>query len=174
MGYLISTEAKAVTKPSNQAKNLTYNQQGAKFGGGFASDGGVQIGGTLNDFSTNIAELTDIANLIQTLKQLAQSFPVPQRDEAIEHLSDLQEDLEQPDKAKPSRIKAALATLLALAIGIGGAVATAAEFTNNILELSNKLGIELQHPASSPKPPSSTQQSAQPSVLDVQVINPSP
>jgi hypothetical protein len=50
----------------NQPKSSTYNFQGAQFGGGFAADGGTQIGGTLNDFSS-CQDLTDAAAKIQAL-----------------------------------------------------------------------------------------------------------
>ena len=37
---------------SERSDNSTYNLNQAKFGGGFAGDGGTQIGGTFNDYST--------------------------------------------------------------------------------------------------------------------------
>jgi uncharacterized protein YjbI with pentapeptide repeats len=167
-----------------------YDLRGSKFGGGFAAEGGIQTRGTLNDYSTTVTNnLDEITTLIQSLHQLAQTFPAPQRDEVEEHLSDLQDDLKHPDKVKPSRLKATFAALLAIAIGIGGAVATATDFTNNVLELSNKFGIELVHPQanstpSSPSPMSSPPQSANPSfslppsvlptVVEVDVIDPKP
>jgi hypothetical protein len=64
-------------------------------------------------------------------------------------------------------------------------VATATDFTNNVLELSNKFGIELVHPqanqSTSPSPMSSPQSSSPslpPSVLptdvEIDVIDPMP
>jgi uncharacterized protein YjbI with pentapeptide repeats len=180
----INIEAIAVANADNQPKTTNYNLNNAKFGGGFAAEGGTAIGGQFNDYSTTINNnLDEITTLIQSLHQLAQTFPTPQRDEVEEHLNDLQEDLKQPDKVKPSRLKATLGALLAIALTLGGAVATATDFTNNVLELSNKFGIELVHPqanqSTSPSPmssPQSTSPSLPPSVLptdvEVEVIDP--
>ncbi len=68
------------------------------------------------------------------------------------HLDDLEEDIQQPEKFQPKRMKARLAALLAIAVALGGAVATATDFANNVLELSKKLNIELVQPQPSSLP----------------------
>ncbi len=139
----------------NQSKSVNYSFGNSKWGGGFAAEGGTQYGGTLNDFSQNISQnIDEITNLIQSLRNTAQEFPTEEREQALVHLDDLEEDLDKPDKRKPNRVKTRLTALFAIAIGIGGAVATATDFTNNILELSEKLGvpIEMIQPQSSQQP----------------------
>jgi uncharacterized protein YjbI with pentapeptide repeats len=66
----INVEATAVA--DNQSKQTTYDQRYAKFGGGFAAEGGIQIGGTLNDLSQT-EDLTEAANKIQQLLTQLQS-----------------------------------------------------------------------------------------------------
>ena len=140
----------------NQSKSVNYSFGNSKWGGGFAAEGGTQYGGTLNDFSQNISQnIDEITSLIQSLRNTAQEFPTEEREQALVHLEDLEEDIHKPEKRKPNRVKTRLTALFAIAIGVGGAVATATDFTNNILELSEKLGvpIEMIQPQSSQQPP---------------------
>ncbi|WP_353929294.1 hypothetical protein WJM97_13305 [Okeanomitos corallinicola TIOX110] len=98
---------------------------------------------TASDFSQNIGQnIDEINKLINSLREIAQTFPDAQREQAIVHLEDLQEDIHItiPEKRNP-RIKARIGALLALVGVIGGTVATAVDFSNNVLELSNKLGF---------------------------------
>lgn len=56
----------AMAFSENQSKKNTYDLSNAKFGGGFAADGGTSIGGTLYDFSSSL-DLVDAAAKIQAL-----------------------------------------------------------------------------------------------------------
>nr|WP_242044303.1 pentapeptide repeat-containing protein [Leptolyngbya sp. FACHB-1624] len=101
--------------------------------------------GDITNFTQNInSNIDDITKLITALRDAAQTFPEAQREEALEHLGDVEEGIRQPDKVKPHRVKAALAALLAIA----GMVAATTDFSNNVLEIGNKLGIELIQPHS--------------------------
>ncbi|MBD2130093.1 hypothetical protein NDI39_29430 [Microcoleus sp. ZQ-A2] len=134
-----------MSSAGNQSKSVNYSFGNSKWGGGFAAEGGTQYGGTLNDFSQNISQnIDEITNLIQSLRNTAQEFPTEEREQTLVHLEDLEEDIHQPEKRKPNRVKTRLAALLAIAIGVGGTVATATDFTNNILELSEKLGVPME------------------------------
>ena len=86
---------------------------------------------------------------------MSQEFPETQREEIVVHLDDLQEDITTPEKQKPQRIKTRIAALLT----IGSLFAGGADFANNVLELSEKLGVQidsnipqLQQDSSPPKP----------------------
>jgi uncharacterized protein YjbI with pentapeptide repeats len=69
----INVEAKAVAE--NQSKNTTYNQQNSKWGGGFAAEGGIQIGGQFIDASSK-QNLTEAAQEIQQLlDHLSKHYP---------------------------------------------------------------------------------------------------
>ena len=110
---------------------------------------GKVSGGTITQNFNNISknekqDLDEIVRLIDSLSNLAKSFPDEQREEAESHLEDVQEQVNNPDeKKKLYKLKAGLAALLAVSMPLGGAMATATDFTNNVLELSNKFGIEL-------------------------------
>jgi len=130
---------------NDQPKSVNYNFNNAKFGGGFAAEGAIQVGGTLNDFSQNIHQQNDeIMGLLQSLRETAQGFPEAKREEAMVHLEDLQEDIQQPEKCKPNRVRTRLSALLGIALTIGGAVATTTDFANNVFELSKKLGVSIE------------------------------
>nr|WP_287454786.1 pentapeptide repeat-containing protein [Leptolyngbya sp. UWPOB_LEPTO1] len=101
--------------------------------------------GDITNFTQNInSNINDITTLIDALRNTAQTFPDEQRQEALEHLGDVEEGIRQPNQVKPHRVKAALAALLA----ISGMVAATTDFSNNVLEIGNKLGIELIQPHS--------------------------
>lgn len=118
--------------------------------------------GTVSHFSQNIGQnIDEIHKIISSLRQMAQAFPETQLNEALVNLDDLQEDISTPEKQKPERIKVRLINLLKIAGAVFAIVATAADFSNNVLELSQKLNIPIdfnqphliQHlPPSTPQP----------------------
>lgn len=57
------------------AETPKYDLSGAKFGGGFAGDGGTQIGGILNDYSSKQSLDEAAAEIQQLLKQLEETNP---------------------------------------------------------------------------------------------------
>lgn len=94
-----------------------------------------------SNFSQHISQnFNDITKLINNLREVAQNFPETQREQTMVHLDDLQEDIATPEKQKPQRIKARLSALLAIASVVAGA----ADFANNVSELSAKLGVALE------------------------------
>ncbi|MEG4585178.1 pentapeptide repeat-containing protein [Microcoleus sp. MOSTC5] len=57
------------------AETPKYDLRGSKFGGGFAGDGGTQIGGILNDYSSKQSLDEAAAEISQLLKQLEETNP---------------------------------------------------------------------------------------------------
>jgi hypothetical protein len=145
-----------VTMTHNQNESMTNE---TTINAPNSSIGFVQSGsGSVSNFSQNIGQNVDeITRLINSLRDMAQEFPEAKREEALVHLDDLQEDINTPDKRKPQRIKTRLVALLTFATMSAGVLAGAADFSNNVLELSEKLGvsIELSHPQSTPQLPRS-------------------
>jgi len=148
------------SRPINVEANAMSNSQSGDIYSGtikatnFAPHG-IASGGTFNDYSqTIINNLDEIGQLINTLRSQAEQFPQNARNEVLEHLNDLQEDLKHPEQVKPSRLKASLAAILAIAVGLGGAISTATDFSNNVLELGKKFGVELVQPQNSQVPSS--------------------
>ena len=53
----------------NEQKSNSYDLSNARFGGGFAAEGGLQVGGTLLDISSESANLSEVATEIEKLLQ---------------------------------------------------------------------------------------------------------
>ena len=58
-----------VIRDMNKPKSNSYNFNNPKFGGGFATEGGLQVGGTLLDISSESANLSEVATEIEELLQ---------------------------------------------------------------------------------------------------------
>jgi hypothetical protein len=97
--------------------------------------------GNITNFAQNInSNINDVTQLINALREQIQTLPDEQRQEAQGHLADLEDDFQQPPNERTlRRIKSTLAALLA----IGCVIAGTADFSNNVLEISNKLGIPI-------------------------------
>lgn len=67
-----------IERMSDQSKT-NYDLRGAKFGGGFAAENGVQVGGSLIDFSTS-SNLAEAASQIQELLQQLHNQGVDKND----------------------------------------------------------------------------------------------
>lgn len=83
----------------------------------------------------------EITRLLVSLRKIAQEFPEAQREEVQVHLEDLAADLDQPEKCQQARLKTRIAGLFGVLLMLGGGVATATDFANNVLELSEKLDV---------------------------------
>ncbi|MEM9151692.1 MAG: hypothetical protein AAGB19_14725, partial [Cyanobacteria bacterium P01_F01_bin.3] len=108
---------------------------------------GNQYGGIINNYGPNTE---DITRLLAALRDQAQTFPTDQKDDANDVLDDLERDLkeEQPEQG---RIGRRLKRLVALATAIGTIASGAAavtgdlsDFTSNVIELTEKLGIPVE------------------------------
>lgn len=136
----------------NNINMSEYNLQNSKFGGGFAAEGSIQSGGTLNDYSITIERnIDDINHMISSLRETIQHFPDEQREGAEMELNDLEEEIKNPEKQDPKRLGKRLKRLAA----VGTAVATLArgtvsisedinKFTNNVMELGEKLEAPIE------------------------------
>ena len=85
-----------------------------------------------------------IDQLIESLRGFSKAFSTEEIESVKETLDDLVETLKQPHKQTPTRLKRFIGILLGIAIGVGGGVATATDFANNVLELSDKFSIPPQ------------------------------
>ncbi len=90
-----------------------------------------------------------ISQLIATLRASAQAFPSEQKDDVLMELDDLESDLSKPDKQEPKRIGKRLQRILAAGTAAATLAGNAAiftgdlnEFTQNLLELGEKIGLD--------------------------------
>ncbi len=98
-----------------------------------------------SNFSQNIGQNSDeIIRIITSLREMAQEFPEDKREEIMVHLEDLEEDITKPERLKPQRIKARIMSLLTIGGMLFNVVAGAADFSNNVLDLSEKLGVPIE------------------------------
>ena len=132
-----------IRKMSEQDKS-TYNLSHAKFGGGFAAKGGHQEGGQFNDYSIQVgANMDEIAKLVQSLKAAIQPFPEEQRVDIDIEIEDLQTDLSDEQRRNPERLGKRVRSLWLTACAVAVGVAGVADFSNNLLELSEKLDVPI-------------------------------
>ena len=131
--------SKVVETMASEQQSPKYDLRGAQFAGGFAEVvKGNQFGGTINNYGQNT---DDIVRLLTSLRDMAQEFPEAQREEVQVHLEDLAADLDQPEKCQPARLKTRIVGLFGVLLMLGRGVATATDFANNVLELSEKLDV---------------------------------
>jgi uncharacterized protein YjbI with pentapeptide repeats len=84
---------------------------------------------------------SDISRLLSSLQQLSQAFPDAQQQQVQIHLDDLATDLQQPEKCQPARMRTRLNSLFGVLLLLGGGVATATAFANDVLDLAEKLNV---------------------------------
>lgn len=98
--------------------------------------------GNIQNATQNIgANLDEITKLIQSLKTNAQAFPEDQKIDIEITIEDLESDLANEAKMKPSRLAKRLLALWGSVCLISAGIAGAADFSNNVLELSEKLEV---------------------------------
>lgn len=141
-----NTEILGVIGIVAQNQGSKYDMRGAQFAGGFAETvQGNQVGGIINNYGQNA---DDVVRLLTSLRQLSQAFPEDQKADILMELDDLEGDLSKPEKQEPKRIGKRLQRLLAAgaaAATLAGGAATFTgsvnDFTANVLELGEKIGL---------------------------------
>lgn len=141
-----NTEILGVIGIVAQSQGSKYDMRGAQFAGGFAETvQGNQNAGIINNYGQ---KADDIVRLLTSLRQLSQAFPEDQRADILMELDDLEGDLSKPEKQEPKRIGKRLQRLIAAgttAATLAGGAATFAgninDFTANVLELGEKIGL---------------------------------
>lgn len=141
-----NTELTGLISIVAQNQGSKYDMRGAQFAGGFAETvQGNQNGGIINNYGQNA---NDIVRLLTSLRQLSQAFPEDQRADVLMELDDLEGDLSKPEKQEPKHIGKRLQQLIAAgatAATLAGSAATFSgninDFTANVLELGEKIGL---------------------------------
>lgn len=141
-----NTEILGVIGIVAQNQGSKYDMRGAQFAGGFAETvQGNQVGGIINNYGQNA---DDVVHLLTSLRQLSQAFPEEQKADVLMELDDLEGDLSKPEQPEPKRIGKRLQRLLAagaaaatLAGGAATFTSSVNDFTANVLELGEKIGL---------------------------------
>ena len=128
--------------------NYTNNNQGANIAN-FANevkDNASQQASNFNQTSgANVAELLQI---ISTMRQTAAQFSPEIRDDIIIDIDDVEAEIKKPEKERnlPKLKKRLIALGTAATVAFAG-VAGMADFANNVMDIGNKLNIELPLPS---------------------------
>ena len=126
----------------------TNNLQGANIAN-FANqvkDNASQQASNFNQ--TSGANISEILQLIGNLRQTAAQFPPDIRDDITIDIDDVEAEIQKPEKERNvPKLKKRLVALLTAATLVAGAIAGMTDFTNNVMEIGNKLNIELKLPS---------------------------
>lgn len=126
----------------------TNNNQGANIGN-FANevkDNASQQ--AINLTQTSGANITEILQLISNLRQTTAQFPPEIRDDIIIDIDDVKAEIQKPEKERnlPKLKKRLLALGTAATVTFAG-IAGMTDFANNVMEIGEKLNIELPLPS---------------------------
>jgi internalin A len=139
-------EAK-MTQNSSEANNFQGAFQGSNFSGNIGgSSNSAEVGGnqSLQNNNTNTAELL---KLISSMRQTAEQFPEGIRDEIIIDIEDVETEIKKPENQwNKTRLKKSLTALVAAGTAFGVGIAGMADFADNVIDVSHKMGIELKLP----------------------------
>lgn len=130
----------------NESQNNDF--RGAQFAGGYVGGNveGNQYGGIINNYG---ASAKDIALLLTTLREQAETFPAEQKDEVLDVLDELEGDLAkaEPNQARiRRRLKELVAITTAFAIGTTGFAADLAQLADTLKMPLPQVQIEQVQP----------------------------
>lgn len=123
---------------SQQKPNVSINIKDSNVGAFSTGDGEV----TASQFSQAIAtNLSDITQLLNKLKVDVRDLPNGKQESIEIHLDDLADDIIYESNRTPKRLSTRLIAIWGILCAIAVGTAGVADFSNNILELSEKLNI---------------------------------
>lgn len=97
---------------------------------------------------TSGANITEILQLIGNLRQTTAQFPPEIRDDITIDIDDVEVEIQKPEQERNlPKLRKRLAALLTAATLVATPIAGITDFTNNVLEIGNKLNIELKLPS---------------------------
>ncbi|MEH2306899.1 pentapeptide repeat-containing protein [Nostoc sp.] len=123
---------------SQQRPNVSINIKDSNVGAFSTGDGEVAA----SQFSQAIAtNLSDITQLLNKLKLDVKGLPNDKQESIEIHLGDLADDITNESNRIPKRLRTRLTAIWGIVCAIAVGTAGVADFSNNILELSEKLSI---------------------------------
>ncbi|MEH2352091.1 leucine-rich repeat protein [Nostoc sp.] len=139
---------KAEANAMSENPQFTNNFQGANIANvaNQVKDNATQQASNFNQ--TSGANISEILQLIGNLRQTAAQFPADIRDDITIDIDDVEAEIQKPEKERNvPKLKKRLVALLTAATLVAGAIAGITDFTNNVMEIGNKLNIELKLPS---------------------------
>jgi len=133
----------------NKAGNqTTNNNQGANIGNQVSeAKDNTQISAS-NFSQTSGASTAELLQLIAAMRQTVAQFPTEAQEDFIIDIDDVEAEVQKPENQRNlPKLKKRLMALATAASMIAGSVAAANNFADEVIELGNKVGIELQLPS---------------------------
>ncbi|MDF5725541.1 MAG: COR domain-containing protein [Rhizonema sp. PD37] len=101
-----------------------------------------------NFTQTSGANISEILQIIGNLRQTAAQLPPDDREGIIIDINDVEAEIQKPEKERNlPKLKKRLLALLTAATLVAAPIAGMTEFANNVMEIGNKLNIELKLPS---------------------------
>ncbi|MEH1942797.1 MAG: leucine-rich repeat domain-containing protein [Nostoc sp.] len=144
----INNNNKAEANAMSENPQFTNNLQGANIGNvaNEVKDNARQQASNFNQ--TSGANISEILQLIGNLRQTAAQFPPETRDDMIIDIDDVEVEIQKPEKERNlPKLKKRLVALLTAATLVAAPIAGITDFTNNVIDIGNKVGIELKLPS---------------------------
>ncbi|BAY31184.1 leucine-rich-repeat protein [Nostoc carneum NIES-2107] len=138
---------KAEVKAMSENSQFTNNLQGANLAN-FANEVKDNASQQASNFTqTSGANINEILQLIDNLRQTAAQFPPEIRDDIIIDIDDVEAEIQKPEQERniPKLRKRLLALLTAVSL-VAAPIAGMTDFANNVMEIGSKLNIELPLP----------------------------
>ncbi len=97
-----------------------------------------------NFTQTSGASVAELIQLINNLRETTAQFPPEIREDLTIDIDDVEIEIQKPEKERnPAKLKKRLIALFTAATVAATPIAGMTDFANNVLEIGNKLGIEL-------------------------------
>ncbi|MGM3309177.1 leucine-rich repeat domain-containing protein [Anabaena sp. WFMT] len=135
---------KAEANAMSENPQFTNNFQGANIANvaNQVKDNASQQASNFNQ--TSGANMNEILQLIDNLRQTAAQFPPEIHDDITIDIDDVEAEIQKPEKERNlPKLKKRLVALLTAASVAAAPIAGMTDFTNNVMEIGSKLGIEL-------------------------------
>lgn len=134
----------------NVAGDKIDNSKTSNFNGpmsGVIGSDNAQVSG--NSFIQNKnANTAELLQLIASMRQTAAQFPPEVRDEIIIDIEDVETEIQKPENERnKTRLKKRLMAIIATLMAIATPIAATTDFANNVIDVGNKLGIEISLPS---------------------------
>ncbi|MEH2390592.1 MAG: DUF4926 domain-containing protein [Nostoc sp.] len=97
---------------------------------------------------TSGASVAELMQIISTMRQTAAQFPPEIRDDITIKIDDVEAEIQKPEKERNlPELKKRLLAAIAAGTLVAAPIAGMTDFANNIMEIGNKLNIELKLPS---------------------------
>ncbi len=140
---LLQLKYKSTPETTPMSNNIYQYGQGDNVGGDKVA--GDKVAGNKIINNANTAE---ILQLILSLRETATQFPEDIRDGIIIDIEDVESEIKKPENQwNKARLKKSLTAMIGAATAIAIPIAGMTDFASSAIDVSNKLGIEIQLPS---------------------------